>query len=291
MSTDDHKKFYGFTEDKVFGWVMEDMEFCRFVLQTVLPEIEIAKVENLYLQKELNNPDRESKDVRLDILVTDRDDRVYDVEMQIADEDNLGKRMRYYLSKVDAHYTLEKKKSYRDLKEAYIIFLCDFDFPGKGKLRYSYHEYEDQDRSSMLPTNSTKVIINAKGKLDGNSKDLQNLVKLMRGEKIVGSKHFDYAQKKIEEINEDPIRRDQIMDYETKMLEREQLGEEKGRREGEKRGEERGRREQSINLTENTVPQLKAKGFQRDEILDFIKHQHTGLSDEEIQKIVDKYYK
>ena len=291
MSTDDHKKFYGFTEDKVFGWVMEDMEFCRFVLQTVLPEIEIAKVENLYLQKELNNPDRESKDVRLDILVTDRDDRVYDVEMQIADEDNLGKRMRYYLSKVDAHYTLEKKKSYRDLKEAYIIFLCDFDFPGKGKLRYSYHEYEDQDRSSMLPTNSTKVIINAKGKLDGNSKDLQNLVKLMRGEKIVGSKHFDYAQKKIEEINEDPIRRDQIMDYETKMLEREQLGEEKGRREGEKRGEERGRREQSINLIENTVPQLKAKGFQRDEILDFIKHQHTGLSDEEIQKIVDKYYK
>ena len=290
MSTDDHKKFYGFTEDKVFGWVMENMEFCRFVLQTVLPEIEIAKVENLYLQKELNNPDRESKDVRLDILVTDRDGRVYDVEMQIADEDNLGKRMRYYLSKVDAHYTLEKKKSYRDLKEAYIIFLCDFDFPGKGKLRYSYHEYEDQDRSSMLPTNSTKVIINAKGKLDGNSKDLQNLVKLMRGEKIVGSKHFDYAQKKIEEINEDPIRRDQIMDYETKMLEREQLGEEKGRREGEKRGEERGRRE-SINLTENTVPQLKAKGFQRDEILDFIKHQHTGLSDEEIQKIVDKYYK
>lgn len=74
-----------------------------------------------------------------------------------------------------------------------------------------------------------------------------------------------------------------LSDYETKMLEREQLGEE--------RGEERGRREQSINLTENTVPQLKAKGFQRDEILDFIKHQHTGLSDEEIQKIVDKYYK
>ena len=32
-----------------------------------------------------------------------------------------------------------------------------------------------------------------------------------------------------------------LSDYETKMLEHEQLGEEKGRREGEKRGEERGK--------------------------------------------------
>ena len=120
---------YGFTEDKVFGWVMENQEFCRFVLQTILPQLDIIEVQNLSLQKELRNTDRQAKDVHLDILVRDQRNRVYNVEMQVADHDNLGQRMRYYLSKVDAHYTLEKSKSYNELLLTYIIFLCDFDYP------------------------------------------------------------------------------------------------------------------------------------------------------------------
>ena len=51
----------------------------------------------------LPNTDRQTKDVRLDILVRDKDNRIYNIEMQVADQDNLGRRMRYYLSKVDAH--------------------------------------------------------------------------------------------------------------------------------------------------------------------------------------------
>ena len=219
-----HRPAYGFTEDKVFGWVMENQEFCRFVLQTILPQLDIIEVQNLSLQKELRNTDRQAKDVRLDILVRDQRNRVYNVEMQVADHDNLGQRMRYYLSKVDAHYTLEKSKSYNELLLTYIIFLCDFDYPGQARIRYVFHEYEDHDKSLVLPTNSTKVIINAKGQLAGNSQDLQNLIKLIRGEPISGSKHFDYAQQKIRAINDDPQRRAQIMDYETKLLEREQLG-------------------------------------------------------------------
>lgn len=215
---------YGFTEDKVFGWVMENQEFCRFVLQTILPQLDIIEVQNLSLQKELRNTDRQAKDVHLDILVRDQRNRVYNVEMQVADHDNLGQRMRYYLSKVDAHYTLEKSKSYNELLLTYIIFLCDFDYPGQERIRYVFHEYEDHDKSLVLPTNSTKVIINAKGQLAGNSQDLQNLIKLIRGEPISGSKHFDYAQQKIRAINDDPQRRAQIMDYETKLLECEQLG-------------------------------------------------------------------
>ena len=106
----------------------------------------------------LPNTDRQTKDVRLDILVRDKDNRIYNIEMQVADQDNLGRRMRYYLSKVDAHYTLEKNESYNDLKETYIIFLCNFDYPGQSRLRYVFHEYEDQDRSLMLPANSANPL-------------------------------------------------------------------------------------------------------------------------------------
>ncbi|CCI81076.1 hypothetical protein [Lactobacillus hominis] len=44
--------WFGFTEDEVFGWVMEDKKFCRHILQIILPDIKISKVENLYLQKQ-----------------------------------------------------------------------------------------------------------------------------------------------------------------------------------------------------------------------------------------------
>ncbi|WP_295746182.1 Rpn family recombination-promoting nuclease/putative transposase [uncultured Limosilactobacillus sp.] len=272
------KTTYGFTEDKVFGWVMEDKEFCRFVLQTILPQLDIREVQNLYLQRELSNADRQTKDVRLDILVRDQHNRVYNVEMQVADQDNLGQRMRYYLSKVDAHYTLEKSKSYNDLQATYIIFLCNFDYPGQGRIRYTYHEYEDQDKSLMLPTNSAKVIINAKGQLAGNSQDLQNLVKLMRGEPISGSKHFDYAQQKIKEINDDPKRRAQIMDYETKLLEREQLGEKQGRQQG------------ITKMIGNTIKQLKAAGYDELDAYSFVKKLGAGLSDSTLRDMVDQYY-
>lgn len=279
MKSVTQSQFYGFTEDKVFGWVMADQEFCRFVLQTILPQLKIVEVKNLYLQKELQNTDRNTKDVRLDILVRDQNNRIYNVEMQVADRNNLGKRMRYYLSKVDAHYTLEKSKSYNDLQETYIIFLCNFDYPGKGRVRYSYHEYEDQDKSLLLPTNSTKVIINAKGRLKGNSRNLQNLVRLMRGDPITGSKHFEYAQKKIKEINDDPKRRALIMDYETKLLEREQLG--------EKLGEQ----QKAIKITKSTIEQLKATGYDGKMTFAFIKKLDTGLSDDTLLRLVDKYYR
>ncbi len=41
------KKWYGFTEDKVFGWVMENEDFCKFVLQILLPDIKIKKIQRL----------------------------------------------------------------------------------------------------------------------------------------------------------------------------------------------------------------------------------------------------
>lgn len=214
----------------------------------------------------------------MDILVRDQRNRIYNVEMQVADQDNLGQRMRYYLSKVDAHYTLEKSKSYNDLKETYIIFLCNFDYPGQGRLRYVFHEYEDQDKSLRLPTNSAKVIINARGKLAGNNQDLQNLVKLMRGELITGSKHFDYAQQKIKEINDDPKRRAQIMDYETKLLERQQLGEKQGRQQG------------ITETVNNTIEQLRAAGFSNHDAYSFVKKLNTGLSDDTLHDMVDQYY-
>lgn len=73
-----------------------------------------------------------------------------------------------------------------------------------------------------------KIIINAKGIPNKESKDLLALVDLMINKPVHLNKYFDKIQAKIKEINDDPKWRDKIMDYETKLLERQQDGEEQG---------------------------------------------------------------
>jgi predicted transposase/invertase (TIGR01784 family) len=115
------------------------------------------------------------------MLVTDDHERVYDIEVQVANNHNLGKRMRFYQAKIDGHYTLQKGATYNNLRNSYVIFPCSFDFLGRNRLRYVFHEFEDQDRSLKLSTGATKVIINANGSFKGENKDLCDLAKLMRG--------------------------------------------------------------------------------------------------------------
>ncbi|GAA3629349.1 hypothetical protein GCM10022297_05140 [Lactobacillus hamsteri] len=252
------QEWFGFTEDKVFGWVMEDKEFCKYILQIILPEIKIKRIDWLEKQKELNDYHRDQKDVRLDILVEDEDHRLYDVEMQVSNKHDLGARMRYYLSKMDSEYSLGKGKTYHDLKEAYIIFLCPFDPEGEGLLKYSAHTYLDQNRAKRLNDGSHKVIINSKGSFKGISTDLQGLARLMNNEPVKLNKHFDYAQSKIREINDDPEKRSIIMEYETKMLERErdaeEIGMQKGMQEGMKEGMQEGMRQ---GVTKGTIETVK----------------------------------
>ncbi len=158
--------WFGFTEDKVFGMVMENKDFCKYLLEIIIPDLKIKKIDWLDKQVEINNPKRKdnSKEVRLDVSVTDHEGRVFNIEMQTT----------------------------------------------------------DQDRSKQLHDGATKIIINSQKSAAGQSEDLQALAKLMNNEPVSLNKHFDYAQKRIKEINEDPEMREKIMLYETRMLEREQ---------------------------------------------------------------------
>ena len=141
---------------------------------------------------------------------------------------------------MNSEYSLGKGKTYHDLKEAYIIFLCLFDPEGDGLLKYLAHTYLNQNRAKRLNDGAQKVIINSKSSFKGVSPDLQGLARLMNDELVKLNRHFDYAQNKIKEINRDPEKRSIIMEYETKMLERERDAEEAGMKRGMQRDIERG---------------------------------------------------
>ncbi|KXA24259.1 hypothetical protein HMPREF3210_01636, partial [Lactobacillus gasseri] len=84
--------WFGFTEDKVFGMVMENKDFCKYLLEIIIPDLKIRTIDWLDEQVEINNPERKSdaKEVRLDVLVTDHEGRLFNIEMQTTDQDDIG---------------------------------------------------------------------------------------------------------------------------------------------------------------------------------------------------------
>lgn len=188
-------------------------------------------------QKEVKDPKhRERKDVRFDILVEDYEHNLYDVEAQTTDKKDLGWRMRYYAAKMDQRYTLDKGKTYRNMKKAYLIFLCNFDPEGEGRIKYTYHTYEDHNKSKQFQDGLEKIIINGKGIPNGENADQVGLVNLINDRPVHLNAIFDEIQTRIKDMNEDPEWRDKMIDYETRMLEKEQEAEEKGMQQGMQRG-------------------------------------------------------
>ncbi|MDX5066441.1 Rpn family recombination-promoting nuclease/putative transposase [Lactobacillus gasseri] len=282
--------WFGFTEDKVFGMVMENKDFCKYLLEIIIPDLKIRTIDWLDEQVEINNPERKSdaKEVRLDVLVTDHEGRVFNIEMQTTDQDDIGRRMRYYLSRLDLRYTLNKGKTYRNLKDAYIIFLCNFKPKKDDKFYESYHTYSDQDRSKQLQDGVTKIIINSQVSAEGQSEDLKALAKLMNNEPVRLNKHFDYAQRRIKEINEDPEMREKIMLYETRMLEREQAAAKIAGKvayaEGRKDGVKQGKVDSAKVILENQMD----NGSTLEQATEFVRNLKL-IPNEELEKIVAMY--
>ena len=52
-----------------------------------------------------------------------------EIEMQTYTDEWIGKRSRYYHSNMDMDF-LESGKPYQNLKTAYVIFICTFDYMG-----------------------------------------------------------------------------------------------------------------------------------------------------------------
>lgn len=272
------EKYFGFTEDKVFGKVMSNKKFCKIILQTILDnfKIKIDQIDYLDDQKSISSPVDSSKDIRLDILVRSGK-KLYNIEMQRSNNHNLGERMRYYQSQIDK-FSLDRGETYNNIKESFIIFLCNFDFFDAGKMIYSFHLYEDKNKEIKLDNKSHNIIINAKGTHKNQSENMIALVNLMNENRINLNSPLAKVQAEIDRINNDPKERKIIMDYETHLLAEKQDSKAEGRMEGIKQG------------TLAVIKGLDKRGFSKNEILDFVISIDNTLSKDEKSKLVDEYF-
>ena len=123
-----------FTNNFAFCKVMQNEEICREVIETLL-HIKVGRLEYKSFEKDLKL-EIDKRGIRLDVYIADSD-RVFDLEMQTTDKKNLGCRMRYYQSLIDAEL-LDKGANFNDLKESNIIFFCTFDPFRRGLPQYTF---------------------------------------------------------------------------------------------------------------------------------------------------------
>ena len=74
--------------DFLFGKIMQNPELCKELLQRILPDLKIDRVEYPELQKSIKL-DIDARSVRLDVYVKDNKNTVYDIEMQVSDTKEL----------------------------------------------------------------------------------------------------------------------------------------------------------------------------------------------------------
>ncbi|EJN54002.1 Hypothetical protein A131_54740 [Lactobacillus gasseri CECT 5714] len=100
--------------------------------------------------------------------------------------------------------------------------------------------------------------------------------------------YFDYAQRRIKEINEDPETREKIMLYETRMLEREQAAGKAGYEQGMQRGIEQGRAEGKIDVAKVILENQIDNGSTLEQAKKFVKDLKI-ISDKDLEKSVKIY--
>ena len=112
-----------FTDNGMFQAVLRKSELCEKLVERLL-HVKVSKIEYPELEKQIA-PFYTTKGVRLDVYLKD-ENKIIDIEIQSYRQIELGKRSRYYQSMIDID-SLMKGQSYPELKESYILFICQDD--------------------------------------------------------------------------------------------------------------------------------------------------------------------
>jgi len=168
-------------DDFMFCKIMEYEPICKEFLEMLFTTT-IEKITYLSSQNTVT-ANSGAKSVRLDVLIKDKAGTTYDIEMQVGNEYNIPKRMRYYQAVLDVAF-LDKGYSYKALNESFIIFICLFDPIGSNRAVYTFENICVEDKRSLLQDGSKKIILNAKAFKETNNKELQGFLQYVKTGKV-----------------------------------------------------------------------------------------------------------
>lgn len=218
----------GISNDFLFGKVMQNPKLCKELLERILPDLKIDHIEYPELQKGIR-PDADAKSVRLDVYVKDDKNIVYNIEIQAADTKELPQRSRYYQGMIDLQL-IDKGQTYKKLNRSYIIFICLEDTFKKGRHIYTFENICKEDKSISMGDGTTKIFLNADGKMEDVSEELKAFLDYVAGKRP----NDTYVHELEEAVREAKKNREWRHEYMT-LLMRDQENQEIGEKHGEEK--------------------------------------------------------
>ena len=245
----------------LFGKVMtSNPNLLLELLQYSLPEFHIKQIENPVKEADIKLS-FDAHGVRLDVITTDDQGRRIDVEMQMRDEKNIPRRMRYYEGSID-QTALEKGQNYSRLGDVVILFITPFDpFDAHGNYKYTFRNTCQEDKDLVLDDGVTKVVLNAAGHKGDITQELKEFLQLVAGN--VDPAHYaegsfaDRVQRQVHKARRNARWRKEYMDWEMMMRNEREKGREEGREEG--RMEERAKTEEQRKRAEAEKERAEAE--------------------------------
>ena len=155
---------------------MQNEAMCKKVLSEIL-EKEVVDVSYRNYEETLDFR-LDAKSIRLDVYVKNESE-VYNVEIQNRRLQSLPKRGRYYQALIDMDL-IEKGQDYDNLNRSYVIFICTFDPYDKGLYKYTFHSRCEEVEGLYYGDETTKIVLNTKGKEGNISEDLKIFLKSIK---------------------------------------------------------------------------------------------------------------
>ncbi len=146
---------------KVFD---ENIPATELLLQIVLQRKDI-KVLSAKGQVEMKSPYPNGRNIRIDVHAVDGEGVKFDVEVQRNEEGAHVRRARFHGSMMDSRM-LKKKQAFKELKDAYVIFICQHDKFGENKPIY---HIDKTVRETGKPYDDGSYIIYVNGLYEGNN--------------------------------------------------------------------------------------------------------------------------
>lgn len=264
-----------FSDDYMFGLVMTDPGICERTLEALLG-ISIDKITYPERQKTIDI-EGNGKKVTLDVYVMTEQDFVYDVEMQNLNHHSvehldLPERMRYYQSMIDLNI-LNQGKTYRELKDVCIVFICTFDPFGKGLYRYTFENTCLEDPSVTLNDKCHKIFINTLGTAPDISESTKRLLDFINTGKTANSLTSEISDR-IRSIKENATWRREYMKSITWLEDAKY----EAREEGLAEGRAEGKTLEHANLSVKVYKNCLAKGLSEEDAITISEITETELA-------------
>ena len=260
-----------FKDNFIFCKVMKNEEICRKMLEILL-KIKVEKIEYIESEKTIENY-YESRGIRLDVYVKDSD-RIFDIEIQTGNYDDLLLRARYYQGACDVA-TVRRRTKFRNLKETYIVFICEDDPFGMGLPVYTKKNRFTETDALIYDDKSHAVFYNSSAWSKVQDEELRDVLRF-----IYESKATSAFSRLLEEntlrAKSRPEMEDEYLYFMDILEEEKEYAREAGLAEGKAEGKAEGARQNAIE----TAGKLLQEGISIQTII-----KCTGLSENDIKNV------